>query len=53
MLKRLSKGKKKRSRKNDPERTRQDIIEIATEEFAAHGYSGARVDAIADRRAHV
>jgi AcrR family transcriptional regulator len=49
MLKRLSKGKKKRSRKNDPERTRQDIIEIATEEFAAHGYSGARVDAIAAR----
>ncbi|MGA7804877.1 TetR/AcrR family transcriptional regulator, partial [Bradyrhizobium sp.] len=38
-----------RTRKNDPERTRRDIVAVATEEFAAHGYSGARVDAIAAR----
>ncbi|MGE4482689.1 TetR family transcriptional regulator [Acidocella sp.] len=33
----------------DPERTRQDILRVATEEFAKHGLSGARVDAIAAR----
>ncbi|GJE59580.1 TetR/AcrR family transcriptional regulator [Methylobacterium trifolii] len=38
-----------RSRVNDPERTRTDILAVATEEFAAHGLSGARVDAIAER----
>src|SRR3569832_1081051 len=47
MLKRTPTGKRKRSRRNDPQRTRQDILEIATDEFASHGYSGARVDAIA------
>ena len=36
-------------RKYDPEQTRRNIIEIATEEFAAMGLSGARVDAIAQR----
>lgn len=36
-------------RRNDPDATRLDIIDVATEEFAAHGYSGARVDAIAAR----
>ncbi|HYG86509.1 MAG TPA: TetR/AcrR family transcriptional regulator [Azospirillum sp.] len=36
-------------RKNDPERTKQDILAVATEEFATHGLSGARVDAIAER----
>lgn len=40
---------RKTARKNDPERTRQDILEVATEEFATHGLSGARVDAIAER----
>jgi AcrR family transcriptional regulator len=49
MLKRTPTGKRKRSRRNDPQRTRQDILEIATDEFASHGYSGARVDAIAAR----
>jgi AcrR family transcriptional regulator len=49
MLKRTPKGKRQRSRRNDPQRTRQDIIDIATDEFASHGYSGARVDAIAAR----
>ncbi len=34
-------------RKNDPEATRRNIIDVATEEFAARGYSGARVDEIA------
>jgi shikimate dehydrogenase len=39
--------KRHKTRKNDPERTRRDIIEVATEQFAAEGYSGARVDTIA------
>ncbi len=34
---------------NDPARTRRDIVEVATREFARKGYSGARVDAIAGR----
>lgn len=38
-----------RSRTNDPERTKADILAVATEEFAANGLSGARVDAIAER----
>lgn len=42
-------AERKTARKNDPERTRQDILEVATEEFATHGLSGARVDAIAER----
>jgi AcrR family transcriptional regulator len=37
------------ARKLDPERTRQDILEVAREEFAENGLSGARVDAIAAR----
>jgi AcrR family transcriptional regulator len=36
-------------RKHDAERTKQDILKVATEEFATHGLSGARVDAIAER----
>ncbi|MBB3975226.1 AcrR family transcriptional regulator [Rhizobium azooxidifex] len=36
-------------RKNDPQRTREDILIVATEEFATHGLAGARVDAIAER----
>ena len=39
----------KLSRKNDPEGNRENILEIASEEFATHGLSGARVDAIAER----
>jgi AcrR family transcriptional regulator len=34
-------------RERDPERTRNEILETATHEFAAHGYAGARVDDIA------
>ncbi|KMO38464.1 TetR family transcriptional regulator [Methylobacterium tarhaniae] len=37
------------SRTKDPERTRADILAVATEEFASFGLSGARVDAIAER----
>ena len=36
-------------RKPDAARTRQDILRAAREEFAEHGLSGARVDAIAAR----
>jgi AcrR family transcriptional regulator len=41
--------RKARQRTNDPDRTRRDIVEVATREFAQKGYSGARVDAIASR----
>lgn len=44
-----SSGRIKRSRVNDPERTRSDILAVATDEFAQNGLSGARVDAIAER----
>jgi AcrR family transcriptional regulator len=37
------------SRANDPEQTRRDILTVATEEFSAKGFSGARVDEIAAR----
>lgn len=36
-------------RTHDPDRTRQDILNVATEEFASAGFSGARVDIIAER----
>ena len=35
--------------KGDAERSREDILAIATEEFAVNGLSGARVDQIAER----
>lgn len=34
-------------RRNDPEKTRDDILAVATQEFSDFGLSGARVDAIA------
>jgi len=37
------------TRTNDPERTKANIIQIATEEFSEVGYSGARIDRIADK----
>ncbi|MCO5731229.1 TetR family transcriptional regulator [Rhizobium sp. SSA_523] len=37
------------TRKNDPEKTKQDILRVATEEFSAFGLSGGRVDAIAEK----
>jgi AcrR family transcriptional regulator len=36
-------------RQRDPERTRNEILEVATREFAERGYAGARVDEIAAR----
>lgn len=38
-----------RTRRRDPERTRELILEAATTEFATKGIGGARVDAIAAR----
>src|SRR6201999_2013194 len=38
-----------RERQRDRERTRAEILEVATREFAEHGLSGARVDEIAER----
>jgi AcrR family transcriptional regulator len=40
---------KRQTRTNDPERTKADIIEVATREFSENGYSGGRVDEIAER----
>jgi AcrR family transcriptional regulator len=36
-------------RTRDPERTRSDLLEVATAAFAESGYSGTRVDDIAER----
>lgn len=33
----------------NPERTQRYILEAATQEFASHGYAGARIDRIAER----
>jgi AcrR family transcriptional regulator len=35
------------ARRRDPERTREDILRVATAEFASEGFAGARVDQIA------
>lgn len=40
-------GQRASARTNDPERTRADIIEVATREFAEKGLAGARIDDIA------
>ena len=45
----LHSSKARRQRVNDPEGTKRNIVEIATEEFAGKGFSGARVDDIAAR----
>jgi AcrR family transcriptional regulator len=45
-------GKRRTGRKparQGPDETKRDILDIATEEFAEHGLTGARVDAIALR----
>jgi hypothetical protein len=45
-----AKGRKRPSRpRQGAEVTKEDILRIATEEFAEHGLTGARVDAIARR----
>ena len=41
--------RKGQTRTNDPERTKADIIKVATQEFSENGYSGGRVDEIAER----
>ncbi|WP_117190417.1 TetR family transcriptional regulator [Rhizobium terrae] len=41
--------KRVNARKNDPQRTQEDILEVATEEFATHGLAGGRVDQIAEK----
>ncbi|MGH6762678.1 MAG: TetR/AcrR family transcriptional regulator [Phyllobacterium sp.] len=38
-----------KKRRNDPGRTQEDILDVATEEFSNVGLAGARVDAIAER----
>ena len=40
---------RRETRKNNPEKTKEDILAVATEEFAALGLAGGRVDAIAER----
>jgi AcrR family transcriptional regulator len=42
-------GKKVPTRAKNPEKTRANIIDVATAEFAERGLSGARVDRIAER----
>ncbi len=44
----VTKGERE-GRKNDPGKTREDILRVATEEFSAYGLSGGRVDAIAEK----
>ncbi|MFJ2969431.1 TetR/AcrR family transcriptional regulator [Pseudomonas fulva] len=41
----------RKSRKNNPEKTREDILQAAIGEFVQQGLAGARVDAIAERTA--
>ncbi|MEB2846797.1 TetR family transcriptional regulator [Rhizobiales bacterium RZME27] len=38
-----------RTRRNDPDKTKQDILAVATAEFAEFGLAGARIDAIAEK----
>jgi len=42
-------GSQAGARTRSPQATRQDIIDVATREFAQNGLSGARVDEIADK----
>ena len=41
-------AKKPEPRTNDPERTRADILAVATHEFSEKGFAGARIDLIAE-----
>ena len=38
-------------RRRDADRTRQEILDVATREFADRGFAGGRVDEIAERPA--
>lgn len=40
---------REKMRTNDPERTKADILAVATHEFSEKGLSGARIDEIAER----
>ena len=40
---------KEKTRTNDPDRTKANILEVATHEFSEKGLSGARIDEIAER----
>ncbi len=42
-------GRTPPERSRDRDRTQAEILDVATREFAEHGYSGARVDEIAER----
>ncbi|UYF99871.1 MULTISPECIES: TetR/AcrR family transcriptional regulator [unclassified Halomonas] len=42
-------AKPQRQRKNDPASVRADIMAVATREFSEKGFSGARIDEIADK----
>lgn len=44
-----SMGGDAKGRVNDPEATKADILAVATHEFAEKGFSGARIDEIAER----
>ncbi|MGB3247356.1 MAG: TetR family transcriptional regulator [Sulfitobacter sp.] len=41
--------KRKTSWKKDPEAVKEDILAVATDEFAAHGLSGANINEIAEK----
>lgn len=43
----VTKPSRKTTRQQDPEGTRKNIIEVASQEFAQNGLSGARIDEIA------
>ena len=45
----MKKTRKRAPVGKNPERTRANIIDVATAEFAERGLSGARVDRIAER----
>lgn len=40
---------RRKTRVNDPEGTKANILEVATREFAERGFDGARIDAIAEQ----
>lgn len=42
---------RKRTRSNDPEGVKRDIVEVATREFARLGYSGAKSTPLPPARA--
>src|SRR5688572_12700865 len=48
-IKRMGKANGAPTRTQDPEGTRQDILDVASKEFALNGLSGARIDEIAAR----